>query len=135
MGRPENLNDEESHVAPVSRCRPWVPLLIWCGVSYCFMALVFVVACYANPSLLQLGLLPIFVQTGIPAPVYAFSKGSGQFAKPTNTKTVALVPFRDYKRTEILDCYLQVWLIASPSHCSFANMLEAKPREEPRVPG
>ena len=108
MGRPENLNDEESHVAPVSRCRPWVPLLIWCGVSYCFMALVFVVACYANPSLLQLGLLPVFVQTGIPAPVYAFSKGSGQFAKPTNTKTVALVPFRNYKRTEILDCYLQV---------------------------
>ncbi|PKX99913.1 hypothetical protein P168DRAFT_330731 [Aspergillus campestris IBT 28561] len=107
MGRPGKLNDEESHVAPVSRCRPWVALLIWCGLSYCCMALVFAVACYAKPSLLQLGLLPIFVQTGAPAPFYAYSKGSGQFAKPANIKTVALVPFRDHKRTEILDCYLQ----------------------------
>ncbi|PLB36982.1 uncharacterized protein BDW47DRAFT_44469 [Aspergillus candidus] len=107
MGRPEKLIDEESHVAPVSRCRPWVPLLIWCGFGYFCMALVFAVACYAKPSLLQLGLLPVFVQTGVPAPFYAYSRGSGQFAKPANIKTVALVPFRDHKRTEILDCYLQ----------------------------
>ncbi|PTU20208.1 hypothetical protein P175DRAFT_0481289 [Aspergillus ochraceoroseus IBT 24754] len=85
----------------------WTSLLIWCAISYICMIAIFIRVCCPDLSLLKLGLLPLFVPGSSPTLFYAFSSSAGHFSKPRAIEIVALVPFHEYKRTEILNCYLQ----------------------------
>jgi hypothetical protein len=108
MGRmPSNNRDIESNreTAKNSSCRDWAFVLMWSILGYmCIMA---TVLSYFNPSVLPLDLISLVFRKDL-SPFFAFSSGSGHFAKPQGFKIVALVPFSYHERTEILDCYLQV---------------------------
>ncbi|KAF7591760.1 hypothetical protein BBP40_001140 [Aspergillus hancockii] len=81
--------------------------MIWFVASYTFMVTVILGVCFSTSSLPNSSLLSLFSQRVFPVPLYAYSKNFGSFKKPDSLKVVALVPFRDHERTEILDCYLQ----------------------------
>ncbi|KAJ5806977.1 hypothetical protein N7474_010569 [Penicillium riverlandense] len=65
-----------------------------------------------GPSVLPLDLLSLLFRKDL-SPFFAFSSGSGHFAKPQGFKIVALVPVTNHERTEILDCYLQKNLVGN----------------------
>ncbi|KAH8430338.1 uncharacterized protein LDX57_008002 [Aspergillus melleus] len=104
MGYLERCHHVESQDEEDSRYRSWASMVIWCAVGYLCLIAIFVGVCFSRPSLLELGLL--FRGTALP-PFFAFSRVSGQFQKPRDVDIIALVPFHDHERTDILECYLQ----------------------------
>lgn len=95
-----NHNKEQS-----SPWRDWMVVLTWSLVGY--MCIILTIIGYFNPSLMPFDVTALLFNKNI-SPFFAFSHGSGHFAKPADFKIVALVPFKHHERTEILDCYLQV---------------------------
>lgn len=85
--------------------RDWAVVLTWSMVGY--FCIILTVIGYFNPSLLPFDPTVLMFNKDI-SPFFAYSHGSGYFPKPAGFKIVAVVPFRDHERTEILDCYLQV---------------------------
>ncbi|KAL6229524.1 hypothetical protein BDW75DRAFT_235150 [Aspergillus navahoensis] len=80
---------------------------------YTCMVLIFIRVCIPDSSLFGLGLLPLFVHGNTPAFFYAFSRSRRHFSKPRGIEIVALVPFHEPSRTEILACYLSRYLASS----------------------
>lgn len=135
MGR---FRDVESDVetkmaADRSQCQSWTGMIFCCAVSYSCMLVIFVRVCFPDFSLLRLGLLPLFVHGSSPALFYAFSQSPRHFSKPKNIEIVALVPFHQHSRTEILDCYLRVSTYL-PVVEQFADLTEEKPFLKRRFP-
>ncbi|KAL4994799.1 hypothetical protein BDV10DRAFT_175987 [Aspergillus recurvatus] len=89
-----------------SRCQSWTGTITWCAISYTCILLIFVRVCFPDCSLFGLGLLPLLVHGSTPDFFYAFSKSPRHFSKPRGIEIVALVPFHEPSRTEILACYL-----------------------------
>ncbi|KAL4915167.1 hypothetical protein BDW62DRAFT_203894 [Aspergillus aurantiobrunneus] len=87
--------------------RSWSSMIIWCAVSYTCMLVIFAHVCFPDFSRLRLGLLPLYVHGNSPALFYAFSQSPKHFSKPKGIEIVALVPFHQPRRMEILDCYLR----------------------------
>ncbi|KAJ5731068.1 uncharacterized protein N7483_005576 [Penicillium malachiteum] len=110
MGRQPAVHDDvESNSDKQSTTwKDWAVVLTWSLVSY--LCLILIIIGYFNPSLLPIDPTSLMFNKDI-SPFFAFSRGSGHFPKPTGFNIIALVPFRDYERTEILDCYLQKNLI------------------------
>lgn len=108
MGRSLNPCDIESHHEEKKAASGWrdrLPVVFRSVLGYlCTVLLIFG---YFNPSLLPFDPTSLVLNKNI-TPFFAFSRGSGHFAKPQGFDIVALVPFKDHERTAILDCYLQV---------------------------
>ncbi|KAL4803911.1 hypothetical protein BDV18DRAFT_143451 [Aspergillus unguis] len=113
MGRPRDIESDIEAENGRLGCRLWARLIVWCILSYMCMLVIFIRACFPEFSLLRQGLLTSFVQRSSPAFFYAFSQSPRHFDKPKDIEIVALVPFHDSSRTEILDCYLQRNLASS----------------------
>ncbi|KAL4932268.1 uncharacterized protein BDV17DRAFT_191853 [Aspergillus undulatus] len=111
MGR---VRDVESHLESDyesnngrSQSRTWTHTIVWSVLSYGGILVIFIRACFPNSSLLKLELLPLFIHGSSPALFYAFSQSPRCYLKPKNIEIVALVPFHQHGRTEILNCYLR----------------------------
>lgn len=109
MGRPLSNRDIESNQdEEPQNWRDWVA--IFTGSALGYLCLMLTVIAYFNPALLPFNPVSLVFNKDI-SPFYAFSRGSEHFPKPDGFRIIALVPFNDYERTSILDCYLQVRLL------------------------
>lgn len=106
MGRIQETHDVESNEDKGSAgWREWIRVITWSIFGYFFLILI--VVSYVNPALLPIDPIALVFNTQL-TPFFAFSDGPGYFPKPYGFQIIALVPFNDFERTEILDCYLQV---------------------------
>ncbi|KAJ5180742.1 hypothetical protein N7492_003952 [Penicillium capsulatum] len=105
MGRPLSTHDIESgRTNKPPTWRDWAA--VFTGSALGYLCLMLTVITYFNPALLPFNPVSLVFNKQI-SPFFAFSHGSEDFSKPDGFKIVALVPFNDYERTSILDCYLQ----------------------------
>lgn len=133
MGRPDTQDTQDvepNHES--SAWRDWAAVLLWSVLGY--LCIIVTVVGYYNPSLLPIDPTALVFNKNI-SPFFAFSQGSGHYPKPHGVKIVALVPFHYHERTEILDCYLQVWPVHFENmHASQSHNLLEKSGSQPRLP-
>ncbi|KAL4869335.1 hypothetical protein BDV12DRAFT_167944 [Aspergillus spectabilis] len=113
MGRLPDIESDTDSYNGQSQRQFWTGTIIWCAIAYTCMLAIFMSVCFPDFSLLKLGFLPLLAHGSSPACFYAFSKSPKTFSKPKSIEIVALVPFHQAHRTEILDCYLRRNLVSS----------------------
>ncbi|RAH71942.1 uncharacterized protein BO66DRAFT_346048 [Aspergillus aculeatinus CBS 121060] len=113
MGHSDYKRDPES-LRDTAPKRPWWTPFSLCltFLCLCLLRVIIVPHCFGRWSF-SWGILPRLGKNSSLAPFYAYSEGSGEFDKPQGFDIVALVPFRHWQRTEILNCYLQNNLVSN----------------------